>query len=469
MKSLRLGFLLASLFLMSCANYLPIPWQDASGQADSARAAGARLAAGLAEGLRKSDFKNVSRFKARPDPSKEMETVLRIAVAGFPEARTGVRTAFSLQVEEAVRRALGASGQFRIVDGGEGVSWQEAKSFRPPIPAAQDQGDFDNPPEAVTIGDWRDEIGRAKLEGRADPPTPEELSAQLDGDHPHRGLWARARSGPYGEESAVYAASILGADAVVFGAYALGPGRVRVWAAVVLNAPPQAFYYVRYSRGLEDVFGLPERVERGRRYLAYVRDELPETMVPREALGERLEPNPRSAPAHPPYWGEPALDVRLEEIDAGGQRQSLAVRNTVGARSLVVGWLAAKSVRHVYAFSINRNGEAEEILSSADPGRQGWSRRVEPGQFFPFHARLTGRGQIYRLYFVSAPQPFEGEAAVQAARRRLGLGMAGPARVPRGVERAGPEAWFVAGGQERLVLERGWDQQVFWLFRRKGS
>ena len=443
MRRISFWYLIFPLLLASCAGYEPIPWYEAPGRAGAVQALGERLAAGLADGVKKADIK-LSRIRARQVRGKEEEEgVFRVVVAGCPEARTGVRTSFSRQVEEAVRRALSRSKQFQIVDGGEGIAWQEAKISPPPLLDQQGGDGFDDSVLAAPIADWREEIARARLEEREKEPTTVELSAELDSDHPFQGLWPRVRSGTYGEESAVYATSIFGADAAVFGAYALGPGRVRVWAAVVLNTAPRTIYY---SRGLKDVFGLPERVERGRIYPAYARDTLPRAAVPDEALAAWLAPRPRLVPKHPSFWGEPALEVVLEEIDTRGERKGLSVRNMVDAKSLVVGRLAARAHLHVYGFALDKDGEAEEIFASLDPRRPGWSRRVEPGRFVPFTARLIETGRIYRLYFVSAPEPFEGERVVRTARRRLGLGGEGalPARSAR---------------------EEGWDNQVFWLFR----
>ena len=446
----RAGWFLPLLLLLaSCAGYEAIPWHEAPGRAGAVQALGERLASGLADGVGKADIK-LSRIRARQVRGKEEEEkVSRVVVAGFPEARTGVRTAFSRQVEEAVRRALGRSKQFRLVDGGEGVAWQEAKF---PNPRQTAPAGRSGAPTRL-FGDWRE----LKL-------SPELAEGELDGDHPLQGLWVKAKGGAYGEGSAVYAAAIFGADAAVFGAYALGPGRVRVWAAVVLNTAPRTIYY---TRGLKDVFGLPERVEVGRIYPAYARDALPRAAVPDEALATRLEPRPRQAPVHPPFWGEPALEVVLEEIDSRGQRKRLAESNLIGVRSLIVGRLAARTPRHVYAFALNGEGEAEEIFSSADPQRPGWARRVEAGRFLPFAARLIEPDRMYRIFFVSSPGPFMGERAIREARRRLGLGKeSGPARSARDAAQGAPSGpWFVPGGQDRLVLAQGWDQQVFWLFR----
>lgn len=465
MKGARFRFwpLLLPLLLASCAGYEAIPWREPPGRAGAVQALGERLVAGLGEGVREARV-NVGRIRA-VDPRAQAEAaVLRVVVAGFPEARTGLRTAFSRQVEEAVRRALGRSARFRVIDGGEGVAWQEAKMPPASSPRTDDEEDgigfFDNAP----FGGWRAEAFERRQRGQE--ASPQVFSEELDGDHPLRGLWPRARGGPYGEASAVYAASIFEADAAVFGAYALGPGRVRVWAAVVLNTAPRTIYY---ARGLRDVFGLPERVEAGRIYPAHARDALPRSAVPDEALIAWASPRPRLAPTHPPFWGEPALEVVLEEIDRGGQRKRLAAGNLVGADSLVVGRLAVRVPRHVYAFALNQEGEAEEILFSSDPQRPGWARRVAPGRFVPFAARVVEPRRMYRLFFVSSPEPFEGGRAVQAARRRLGLGRggsSGPARRAReAAQGAPPGPWYVAGGQDRLILERGWDQRVFWLFR----
>ncbi|OGL65195.1 MAG: hypothetical protein A3J27_06840 [Candidatus Tectomicrobia bacterium RIFCSPLOWO2_12_FULL_69_37] len=459
----RLCLLLAPVLLASCAGHEAIPWREAPGRAGAVRAMGERLAAGLAEGVKVAGV-NVGRFRAVDPRAPAEAAVLRVVVAGFPEARTGARTPFSRQVEEAVRRALARSARFRVVDGGEGVAWQEARMPRVSSPRPDDEeegiGFFENAP----VGEWRAEAFERKQRGQE--ASPEVFSEELDGDHPLRGLWPRARGGPYGEESAVYAASIFEADAAVFGAYALGPGRVRVWAAVVLNTAPRIIYY---ARGLKDVFGLPERVEAGRIYLAHARDALPRGAVPDEALTAWVPPRPRLAPVHPPFWGEPALEVVLEEIDRGGQRKRLAAGNLVGADSLVVGRMAARGVRHVYAFALNREGEAEEVLFSSDPQRPGWAQRVAPGRFVPFAVRMVEPQRMYRLFFVSSPEPFEGGQAVRSARERLGLGPGGPSGPARSAGDAArgapPRPWFVAGGQDRLILRVGWDQQVFWLFR----
>ncbi|MEK6709307.1 MAG: hypothetical protein AABZ64_01885, partial [Nitrospinota bacterium] len=122
------AWLLPLLLLASCAGYEAIPWHEEPGQARAIQALGERLAAGLERGVEASDF-DVNRLRARDAPAREGEPQpYRVIVAGFPEAGTGRRTEFSRQAEEALRRALGRSKQFRIIDGGEGVAWQEAKA-----------------------------------------------------------------------------------------------------------------------------------------------------------------------------------------------------------------------------------------------------------------------------------------------------------------------------------------------------
>ena len=241
---------------------------------------------------------------------------------------------------------------------------------------------------------------------------------------------------------------------------------MRVWAAVVVNSPPRSIYY---ARGMKDIFGLPERVMAGRIYPAHARDALPRRSVPDALLAAPAAPAPRQAPRHPPFWGEPALEVVLEEIDHTGERRRLAGGNLVGRESLVVGRLATRLERYVYAFALDAEGEAEVFFSSLEPERQGMAARVGPGRFVPFAARLIEPRRMYRLYFVSAAEPFEGARAVRAARQRLGVGpgeSSGPGRSAREAARgAPPAAWSVEGGQERLILEEGWDQRVIWLYR----
>ncbi len=444
-----LALLLAPL--AACARYEAIPWREAPGHAASPASLGERLSGALERQVRE-EAQRLGRLRRGEGPARKEGAPLRVVVAAFPEAGAGVRTRFSEQIERSLREALARSSAFEVLVGGESVAWQEAivGSLAAP-PEASKGGVIGGLPEGAE--------GGSAAGGRS-------REAELDGDHPLRGLWPQARGGRYGEDSAVFSASIFDADAAVFGAYALGPERVRVWAAVVLSAPPRTIYYVR---GLEDIFGLPERMESGRIYLAHARDALPRGAAPQPALASWVPARPRARPRQPPLWGEAAFEVVLERIDHMGVRSRLAGGEALDARSVVVGRVAARSPRYVYGFAVDRTGSAEEVLAS--PEERGRPARVEPGRFAQFTARLLPSGRSYRLYFVSSGASFAGREVVEAARRRLGVGRGAGAGAARGFQDAADGAptapWFVPPGQERLILAEGFDQEVFWFFRRQ--
>ncbi|MDP6484658.1 MAG: hypothetical protein QGH70_12565, partial [Nitrospinota bacterium] len=116
MDSRDIRFLLPVLIFLllpgACARYLPVRWQEAPGRADSVAQAGARLAESLEAGLRA--YRRERRGGAGAPSGKRP---LRVIIASFPEARTGLRTEFSAQVERSLRRALGASPLFEVVGG----------------------------------------------------------------------------------------------------------------------------------------------------------------------------------------------------------------------------------------------------------------------------------------------------------------------------------------------------------------
>ncbi len=302
------------LLLGACARYLPVRWQEAPGRADSVAQAGARLAESLEAGLRA-----YRRDRIRGAGALSENRPLRVVIAAFPEARIGLRTEFSAQIERALRRALGASPLFEVVGGEEGVAWQEAVIPRADIGRAviaaipesaslggetgnkkkgrEYEAEGGNYPGDIEPGfEWWGEIGgiageiaRRRRNGEGREAAEKSLSAMLDSDHPIEGLWQEARKGRYGERSAVYAASILEAEAAVFGAYALGPRRVRLWAGVVRNAPSRV---IHYARGIADVFGTPERLENSRVFYGLARGSLARESIPAGWLSVWLPPAP---------------------------------------------------------------------------------------------------------------------------------------------------------------------------------
>ena len=373
---------------------------------------------------------------------------LKVIVAAFASVPTGGRTGgggggrtgLSRRLEDAVRGALERSPLFSVIDSGEGVSWQEAGPL-------QETG---LPPAASA----RLSAGKGGVDGgvRRGPP----------GKPPLRGRWARAREGSYGEGSAVYAASMLGAEAAVFGAYAPVAGRIRVWGAAVLNAPPRRRYL---KRGVGDIFGTSRDPEAVRTYVGVARGELPRGMVPDSLLTAPLPPRPRKRPRHPARWAVPAIEVVLERIDPAGRRVPLIGGEFVGPQDLIVGRVGASAPRFVYGFALDRTGRAEEILAASSGG----PALVRPGREVQFTARLLPAGRPYRVYFVSSAAAFDPKKLIESAASRLGISAPGRAQSFKAATAGAPERpWFVPPGQERLILRGDWDQHTYW-FRRGGE
>ncbi len=482
------------LLLGACARYLPVRWQEAPGRADSVAQAGVRLAESLEAGLRA-----YRRDRRRGAGALSGERPLRVVIAAIPEARTGLRTEFSARIERALRRALGASPLFEVVGGEEGVAWQEAVISRAGIGRAlmaasresastggetgnkkkEGEGENENEDEAEEesfpgdiepglewwgeLGEITGEIARRRRNGEEEGAAEKSLSAMLDSDHPVEGLWPSARKGRYGEGSAVYAASILEAEAAVFGAYALGPRRVRLWAGVVRNAPPRV---IHYARGIADIFGTPERPENSRVYYGLARDSLARESIPAGWLSVWLPPRPRARPQAPRRWSAPGFEVAFETIGRKGERNRVTGGALVGADAQLVGRVAVGALRYLYAFSIDQRGRTDEVLASLAGGAP---LRIRPGQEANFAARLLPAGRAYRIYFVSSDAPFPAGPVLDAARRRLGIGKNGADSLAgnyREAARGAPaRAWYLSPGQEGLLIGKGWDQQVFWFYR----
>jgi hypothetical protein len=416
-----------------------------------------------------------------------------VVIAAFPEARIGLRTEFSAQIERALRRALGASPLFEVVGGEEGVAWQEAVIPRADIGRAviaaipesaslggetgnkkkgrEYEAEGGNYPGDIEPGfEWWGEIGgiageiaRRRRNGEGREAAEKSLSAMLDSDHPIEGLWQEARKGRYGERSAVYAASILEAEAAVFGAYALGPRRVRLWAGVVRNAPSRV---IHYARGIADVFGTPERLENSRVFYGLARGSLARESIPAGWLSVWLPPRPRARPQAPPSWSAPGFEVAFETIGRKGKRKRVTGGAFVGAGEQLVGRVAAGALRYLYAFSIDQRGRADEVLASLAGGAP---LMIRPREEVNFAARLLPAGRAYRIYFVSSDKPFPAGPVLDAACRRLGIGRNGAGSLAgnyREAARGAPaRAWYLSPGQEGLLIGKGWDQQVFWFYR----
>ena len=478
------------LLLGACARYLPVRWQEAPGRTDSVAKAGAQLAESLEAGLRA-----FRRDRKRGAGAPSGNRPLRVVIAAIPEARTGLRTEFSAQIERALRRALRASPLFEVVGGEEGVAWQEAVISRADIghaltaaihePAStggetgnkkkegegKDEDVGKSFPVDIEPGvEWWEEIGeitgeiaRRRRNGEGRGAVEKSLSAMLDSDHPIEGLWPAAQKGQYGERSAVYAASILEAEAAVFGAYALGPRRVRLWAGVVRNAPPRA---IHYARGVADVFGTPERLESSRVYYGLARDSLAREAIPAGRLSVWLPPRPRARPQSPPRWSAPDFEVAFEKIGRKGERKRVTGGALVGADEQLVGRVAVGALRYLYAFSIDQRGRTDEVLASLAGGAP---LKIRPGREANFTARLLPAGRAYRIYFVSSDDPFPAGPVLDAARLRLGIGKNGADSLAgnyrEGARGAPARAWYLSPGQEELLIEKGWDQQVFWFYR----
>lgn len=433
-------------FLFSCARYIPIPWRDVPGKMGSAEAAGRRLAASLEAGLRARRKAEARGKKKAPGSYRP----LRIVVAAFAEARSGVRTLLSERIERAVRAALSRSPLFEVVDGGAGLAWQEAYQRKKASPPSDGFSELDTaPPGAI-----HDEIRLDVLGGLSLDEARQKRARALDGDHPNRGLWHRAQGGAYGAETAIQAAAIFDAEAAVFGAYALGPERIRIWAGLVKNAPRQAAYF---QKRLADILGEAEREKNARDYLARARASLLRRQVSPEWLAHWLAPRPRLRPRHPPYWRAPAFEIAFEGIDPDGRRFPMSSNAVVGPKMQVVGRIGVGSPHYVYGFSIDETGRTRAVFSR--PGRAE-PVRVLPGKDAYFTARLLPAGRSFRILFVSARKTFKPGPLMEAARRRFGFSP------PAGRGRA-QSGWFLPPGQEALILDNRWDQKVFWFVRRK--
>ncbi len=447
--------------LTACSGYVPVPWRDALEGEKSLAAFGRRMVAVLESEVKKNRIKlNPNLADSRDRDSKlASATPLRIVVVAFPEARTGLRTEFSRKIEGAIREALERSGTFHIVDGGDGLSWQETGlSVASVTPTTGWTGVF---------GRLDEEVALRKAEGESPQSIRINLNKQLDDDHPVRGLWPKVKNGAYGESSAVYAASMLGADAAVFGAYSLGTHRIRVWGAVVMNSPPETIYF---RRGFEHIFGLPEREVKSRPYLALARGNQPRKNVPDAWLSAWLSPRPHIHPRYPDGWADLAFEVAMEQIDLAGRRTQLIGGEVVGSKDLLVGRIGVPAPRYIYGFAVDNRGETEEVFSSGNgPGKPAL---VVPEKVSHFSARLLPAGRTYRVYFVSSWKDFDGKKSVEITMRRLGLlgGRGSAASNFREVSKGLPKkSWFLPPGQERLILEEGWDHYVYWVHRKNSK
>ena len=418
--------------MLSCARYEPLPWRDAGARRPSLGEAAGGLVGSLAASAREDRLQGDSEGRARSRP-------LRVVVAGFAEARSGARTTLSLRIEQAVRRRLAEADVFRVVGGRTGASWQEAFSDHRTPPAGGEGGEV--------------EIRYAS-------------ARELDADHPLEGLWPKARASRYGEESAIYAASMLGAEAAVYGAYALDENRVRVWAALALNAPSRSGYY---RRGIRDVFGEAVRRRDSRPSLGYARVALPLRAVPRAWLTKRAFTRPRARPAPRKSWGRPSFEAAIERMNRNGVRKKLYGGETIPSHALVLGRLRVYAPLYVYGFSIDEAGKVSELLGSAE--KRGEAALLRPDAYSRFTMRLRDESKSYRIYFASRAKPFSGASVIRAARARLGLSARGEKRAftYRDVARGAPERpWTPPAGQDRLILGEGWGQEVFWFHALSG-
>ncbi len=450
---LRAALLALVLILAGCSAYEAISWKEVTGGGDSLPALGEGLVSSLAADViegRNEIF--LARSGAHGLSLKNLPS-LKVIVAAFPEARSGLRTGFSREIERAIRAALEKSAMFAVIDGGDGVSWQEGGlSLTPP---SEWRGVF---------GSLDEEVALRVEQGGSPGAIRRELAQELDDNHPIRGLWPKVREASYGENSAVHAASMLGADAAVYGAYALGPGRVRVWATVVINRPAETIYF---KREIKDILALPVRLEVSRKYAGHARGQLSRKAVPDALLSKWLPPRPRDFPRHSAYWGVPSFEVTLERIDLAGNRLPLSGGNVIDSESLVVGRLGVGEPRYIYGFAIDRFGHAEEIFASIEARRK--PALVMPGKVAHFSARLLPAGRAYRVYFVSSNKEFDAKKVIDMAGARLGISKGKPviARSYKEAARGAPlRSWYVPPGQERLILDENWDQYVYWVHRK---
>jgi len=453
---LRVALLALVLVLAGCGAYEAISWKDVNGRGDSLPALGEGLVSSLAADVIKGRNEIFSIRPGARESSRKSLPSLKVIIAAFPEARSGLRTEFSRKIEQAVRVALKKSVLFSIIDGGDGISWQEAGLSRFALtPPAGWRGVFGRLDEEAAI---RAEQGSSPSAIRRD------LARELDDDHPIGGLWAKVQKANYGEDSAVHAASMLGADAAVFGAYALGPGRVRVWATVVINRPAETIYF---KRELKDIFALRERVDVSRKYIGHARGQLSREAVSDAMLSKWLPSRPRAFPSHPVSWGTSGFEVALEEIDLAGNRSPMNGGNVIDSETLVVGRLGVGEPRYIYGFAIDRLGRSEEIFASIEARKK--PVLVVPGNVVHFSARLLPAGRAYRVYFVSSVKAFDAKKVIDMAGIRLGISKGKPvfARNYKEAARGAPlRSWYVPPGQERLILDENWAQYVYWVHRK---
>ncbi|MBT4095573.1 MAG: hypothetical protein HOE85_16550 [Nitrospinaceae bacterium] len=453
---LRAALLALVFILAGCGAYEAISWKDVGGSGNSLPVLGEGLVSSLAVDVIEGRNKIFLARSGRQELSRKNLPSLKVIVAAFPEARSGLRTAFSRKIEQAVRQALEKSALFAVIDGGDGVSWQEAALSRfALVPPVGWRG---------VLGRLDEEVALRAEQGGSTETIRREFERVLDDDHPIRGLWPKVREANYGEGSAIHAASMLGADAAVFGAYALGPDRVRVWATVVINRPAETIYY---KREVKDLFALPERLEVSRQYAGLARGYLSRKTVPDALLSKWLPPRPRAFPRHPKSWGEPDFEVKLERIDLAGNRSPLIGGDVIDSESLVVGRLGVGEPRYIYGFAIDRYGHSEEILTSIEARKK--PALVVPGKVVHFSARLLPAGRAYRVYFVSSKKEFDAKKIVDMAGARLGISKAKPtiARNYKDAARGAPSrSWYVPPVQERLILVENWDQYIYWVHRK---
>jgi len=442
--------MLGIFVLLACGRYEPIPWRDLPGRISSVSDLGKKMVFALEGEIKRNRVRLFSQHTGRPAAqNKNLSLVsLNLIIAGFPDVRSGFRTQLSEKIENSIRGALKKSRVFNIVDGGDGISWQEAEvKFSMEVSSGK--------------GNFPGQKGEKATPPRGSPrikPVP-----KWGDDHPVRGIWKRIRMGRYSERSAVYAASMLGADAAVYGAYEKKADRILVWGAVVMNRPSRKLVF---ERELKNSFGLPDRLTVSRPYLGYIRGNLDPKWVPDFWLTTKVPPRPRDRPRYFRYWANPAFEVVLEKIDSKGSRVRLSGGEIIGSKDLIVGRIGVLSPRVIYGFSLDRYGRVGSVFFS---GREnGKPILVRPGNVVHFSARLHPPGRAYRMYFVSAPLKFDVRKVQNKASIRLGIrgGQTTAAQNYRDAAKGYPErAWFVPAGQEYMILEKGWGQLAFWLHR----
>jgi hypothetical protein len=160
----------------------------------------------------------------------------------------------------------------------------------------------------------------------------------------------------------------------------------------------------------------------------------------------------------------------MEQIDLAGRRTQLNGGEVVGPKTLLVGRIGVLAPRFIYGFAVDSRGETEEVFSSGNG--EGRPALVVPGKVSHFTARLLPAGRTYRVYFVSSWKDFDGNKAIEMTMSRLGLPGRGGSVASnfREVLKGFPQkSWFLPPGQERLILEEGWDHYVYWVHRKKSE